>query len=269
MATLQLEFNCLCLFVRDGATNVVHVLLPATHAHHRHAIRLVHPGFTDHPHRHRPMEGWAWELGPSSGNGTADLPSLATIPQGEIIDVTRVTSDASGHNGKKVKPAQVTGAHATVVSRVTLRAGSAIDSGARPYRWKVKGRDVRMAHQVLWEIDNVPDVQVWRPLSNPVPKPIEKLSDLGTPGPLGNGKHGYRIRVFHTLPAYLPPNHNNGMPDSAMVTEHFRHFYDLLGHQPTPDQLPRKTESAAARAITADEEVATYNCGAAQGELGP
>lgn len=247
MATLQIEFNCLCLFVRDETNHIVHVLMPSTHPPHKHVVMLYH--HTAFPGGH-PMEGLEWVLGTG---GTADLLSLAPTADGVIVDLTKVTEDAAGQNGKKVADALVSTAHTDVLTRVTLRAGSVVARNSEA-TWRLKGVEVAMAHQVIWEIDGVLDTLTWNPLNNPDPAPLATLSELGAPERLPGGKQGYPLRVFHTMPGNLPPN-EIGVLNEAQVRQHFQHFYDVLHHQPDPDQLP---------SVVAAPAIGTFNCGTGQ-----
>jgi hypothetical protein len=262
MATLQLEFNCLCLFVRDETNNVVHVLMPRTDhpGMDRHVVRIYHPTFRAPPEG-KSMEGLEWVLGPRTGS--TGYSTLATNDEGEIVDVTVTSGDAGGHNGKKAHKDLVTKAHPHVLTRVTLRAGSVLDRSAEA-KWKLKGKDVSMVHCVVWEIDDVPDTLTWNPLNNADPIPLASLTELGDEQtlPLADGspgpKKGHRLRIFHTTEDGLPPN-NEGVLDECAVRQHFRHYYGLLGHHPTPDQLPRDPKAPF---------VKTFNCGVGQALLG-
>jgi hypothetical protein len=261
MATLQLEFNCLCLFVRDEVNNVVHVLMPRTDhpGMDRHVVRVYHPKFPDPPVG-KSMEGLEWILGPTTGS--AECSTLATNDDGEVVDVTVTSGDASGHNGKKAHKDLVTQAHAHVLTRVTLRAGRVLDRDARA-KWKLKGREVYMAHRVVWEIDDVPDTLTWKQLNNPNPIPFASLAELGAeqdlPSPVGPPKKGHRLRIFHTTEDGLPPNDGDGVLDECAVRQHFRHYYGLLLHHPTPDQLPY---------LVGHPHLRTFNCGVGQALLG-
>jgi hypothetical protein len=120
-----------------------------------------------------------------------------------------------------------------------------------------------MAHRVVWEIDDVPDRLVWRPLKNPDRYPLLALSELGAEQPLPgrNGafgaKTGYRLRIFHTTEDGLPPNDEDGVLDECAVRQHFRHYYGLLRHRPKSAQLPHTPD-----------RVKTFNCGVGQALLG-
>ncbi|HEX6373093.1 MAG TPA: hypothetical protein VF006_29490 [Longimicrobium sp.] len=267
MATLQLEFNCLCLFVRDEKNDVVHVLMPSTNhpGMEPHVVRMFHSSFTAHP-KGRSMEGLEWVLGPEKGS--ADFLSLRKNDDGEIVDVTRASGDSSGHNGKKADKKLVTSAHHHVLTRVTLRGGRVFDRFAKA-DWELKGNIVRMAHQVVWEIDDVPDTLTWHPLNKPDDIPLTSLKELGPEEPLPapdgtpSPKMGHRLRIFHTTKEGLPPNDENGALDEVAVRKHFRHFYDLIGHPvgDDDDALPKKP------VVRKRFDIKTFNCGTGQALL--
>jgi hypothetical protein len=259
MATLQLEFNCLCLFVRDEANDVVHVLMPRTDhpGMDRHVVRVYHPELPPPPDG-KSMEGLEWVLGPAKGS--ANLLSLATNDTGELVDVTVASGDANAQNGKKVDKDLVTTVHDKVLTRVVLRAGTLVDRRS-PVRWKLKGRRFKMVDRVVWEIDDVDDSLTWNKLKNSDPFPLTSLAELGPPQPLPGPGHktGYQLRIFHTTEEGLPPDGDVGVLDELAIQQHFRHFYDLLNYNPSPDQLPRDPEVPFLR---------TFNCGVGQALLG-
>jgi hypothetical protein len=261
MATLQLEFNCLCLFVRDETNNVVHVLMPRTDhpGMERHVVRLYHPTFPPAPIG-KSMEGLEWVLGPTTGS--ADFSRFAKTTEGEIVDVTVISGDASGHNGKKAPKDLVETAHHHVLTRVTLRAGK-VCSRTAAARWAFKGIKVYMAHRVVWEIDDVPDILTWNSLNHADPIPLVSLADLGPEtilpvcDQISGTKMGHRLEIYHTTPEGLPPD-NEGQLDETAVRRHFRHYYELIGHSPIKDEeLPYSVEVP----------LRTFNCGVGQALL--
>jgi hypothetical protein len=274
MATLQIEFNCLCLFVRDETEKILHVLMPATGHHHaghpsgsarphpahgieEHLARLVLGDSPDAPQV--PLEGWSLELGPAAG--AAQLHTLdPPVGDAQVVDLTRLTSNGQNAPGRKVARALTTGSHQKIASRFTLRAGQVTDVEAQA-EWLFKGEPLEMAHRVVWEIDDVPDELPWTPIAGKAP-PLARLSDLGDPSPLPvSGKSGYRIRVFHTTADGLPPNDDPGALNKEEVRHHFGMFYDVLG-LPDPDEelLPELSPDV--------EEGDNVNCGTAQAEMG-
>jgi hypothetical protein len=253
MATLHLEFNCLCLFVRDEKNKIVYVLMPTTHrGADRHVVRLYHPALPAPPEG-KSMEGLEWVLGPATGS--AELPSLGPTNDGTIVDVTVASEQPKGQNGKKAHKDLASTAHDDVLTRVTLRAGRVIGRASEA-EWVLNGEKIDMAHRVVWEIDDVPDTLIWKELQKPDKFPLTSLADLGPEQPLPGGKMGHHLRIFHTTEDGLPPN-DVGVLDEAAIQRHFRHFYDLLKHTPTNAQLPH----------TPPTLIKTFNCGVGQALL--
>jgi hypothetical protein len=240
MATLQIVFNCLCLFVRDEQGETVHVVMPATkgghHAHHD--VFLRHPSFPE-AKQERSMEGWALALGPKEDQPASAKVHTLLTPRatGEVLDLTAATVDESNPEGQKVSAALVTHSR-RVAARVTLRAGEvkAVDSETE---WAFDRRRVRMATRVLWEMEvNSVDAPLdWRSIGAGGTPPVPTLASLGAEEPLLEGpnltpgnRKGYVLQVFHSTPGEL---------QAPEVTKHFRIFYELVGHAPTPEQLPQ------------------------------
>lgn len=264
MTTLQIVFNCLCLFVRDEAEGLVHVLMPSTAGGHhpRHLVLLQHPSFTG-PLPLRDLEGWALVLGPSAGRATpARIDTLLAPRQsGEILDLTAATVDSAHPNGRRVKRALVTGRNPAVASRITLRTGGVRDVASET-AWIFKNTIVRMTTKVLWEmeIDDENAPLDWQPIGARGSRPLDTLAALGAEEPLleqfdpatgkfapGNRK-GYVLQVFHATLGTLRADE---------VTKHFRIFYEKgLEHTPTIDQLPRN-----------DQEGPEVNCGGSQAAM--
>lgn len=284
MATLQIEFNCLCLFARDEDANVVHVLMPSTaghvhHANHReggvhahdeagadqdagsggsggavdqHVVRLIYPIFPEPEQMRKPLEGW--HLTVRHASGAADT-TLGSFPDAEIVDITRLTQATGTSGGLRVDPALAvfdpsTGLHGKVVCLITLRGGHMITAESE-MDWEFNGRPVKMAHQATWQIEDVQEALEWRSATND-PPPLPSLASLGAPTTLPNGQIGYRLSIYHTTSDALPPNHR-GVRNPAEVARHFHAYYEMLGEpNPTEPQLPK---GLLAR---------TVNCGVAQ-----
>ncbi len=286
MATLQIEFNCLCMFVpdeRDPSHRVVHVLMPDTTKHFRgehgaeqhaghggpraqgedlgcgdvpepHVVRLYHSALAD-PNQGIPMEGWTLVLGGASNS--AETGSLAHTSPGMVVDLTYVTSDAQGSNGRKVPRLLVDGKHEKVISRVSLYGGQAVEAPEQ-IEWKIKkvGK-FKMAYQVVWQIDDVSETLEWLSVNTGDP-PLKSLKGLPVEQ-LEGGKEGYLLKIFHTLPCALPPcDQGDGTMKPAIVKEHFRHFYvDLLDYKPGDDELPSPPHGI----------IGKVHCGTAQAQL--
>ncbi|HZG41432.1 MAG TPA: hypothetical protein VEY93_00635 [Longimicrobium sp.] len=263
MFTLQIQFYCLCLFVRDSAQKRVHVVMPDTHECHRHLVKLYRVAADNTLHELGRMEGLELVLGQASGTGSADLDSLGLPDGGEVVDLTYVTENASGV-GLKAPLELVNETPREVVSRVKVGDGRAVRREAEAY-WRFKNERVFMAHTLTWEINNVPDVLVWNRMSGTTAIPLVKLSDLGGQQPLpvdhaGEQKHGYCLLVSHTMGNDVP---GKGELNEKAVKEHFRHFYHALGHhRPNPGELPELDCDKRPA-----ERLGKFNCGAALIEL--
>jgi hypothetical protein len=264
MATLELQFNCLCLFVPDAEERVVHVLMPGTNGHegheghdghaghHKHVVRMLHHGFEGGEKlKGRDMEGWALTIGRE--NAPADawtdlLPPRDAVSDGELPDLSKIT-------GKPVHPALLgKKPNSKVAARITLRSGrvTRITSEAK---WKIDRDEFALAHQVTWEMD-ARSVLSWEGLNGKPdgdPKPLEKLEDLEPEDDLG-----YKLRIFHVTEDALPPR--GGMLHPAEMRAHFGAFYPLVGEDfPKDALLPRMISRSSVE----------VNCGAAKGAPPP
>lgn len=243
MAQLEIEFHCLCLFVRDEANNIVHVLMPTTH-HDPHVVMLYHASFPDGKRIH----GLELVL---AGTGSAVLSTLAPNERGEIVDLTKVTDRGTG--GRKTPADRVSTKHPKVLTRVRLKSGKVIDRDHQA-EWLFRDTPRRMAYKVVWEISGVADKLEWNDLNNPDAIPFQSLSELEPDGTI-DGELFYRFRIFHTTPDRLPPNDTGPGMDPVLVRRHFTHLYDVLDHHPLDDELP------------APPFVGKFNCGAGQALL--
>lgn len=250
MATLQIVFNCLCLYVRDEPGKTVHVVMPATRGHdprHLHLARLQHPSFPE-PEGKRPLEGWGLTLGSASQPASAQTDTLAPRQNDEILDLTAATADAATPGGRKVKQEMVTGFHRAVAARVTLRSGKVMGRGSETL-WDFNGRRVRMATRVIWEmeIDDVHAPLSWQPIGASGQPPLDSLAALGGGDePLldeheqETGRRGYRLQVIHATPRSVAPRR---------------------GDRPLPDVL------RADRAHPHDRSAASQRAGRPNGQL--
>ncbi|MBA3969781.1 MAG: hypothetical protein H0X52_06740 [Gemmatimonadetes bacterium] len=258
MATLEVDINCLCLFVRDEAARTVHVLMPNTSNHHhheadheeafpQHVVRMLHDSFSEE--KGRPMEGWALVLGTEPGSADTMLaPSGSGGSTAEVADLTTITG------GESVERRLVENSmNPEVASRITLHAGKVTKLDAEAL-WKLKGRSVFMAHQVVWRAENVPEELTWISLGATQSSPLRSLKELP---PEANGS--YRLSVYHVTPDDLPPT-GVGTLEPEQVKQHFRIFYNLLGiPNPGEDLLPQM-EGPFIKSFR-------VNCGAAQARL--
>ncbi len=234
MATLQIVFHCLCLYVRDEENRIVHVLMPATKGHHaEHFARMKHHSFND-PDNARSLAGWALVLGPAAGS--AQLDTLQPQQEREILDLSAVTG------GLTVSKELVTGRNDAVTARITLGAGGVAHTVAETF-WRFDNRLVEMVTHVVWEME-IEDAEAplqWVSIGAAGDPPLVSLSALGREEGLENvrgqpdGRMGYRLHVYHSTLTDLKPEE---------VEHHFRAFYEqLLAHpHPTPEQLPRNRQ---------------------------
>lgn len=244
MARLEIEFHCLCLFVRDEVNSIVHVLMPKTH-HDPHVVMLYHHSLPTGKQR---IHGLELVL---PGTGPADLCTLAPNERGAIVDLTEVTNRGSG--GRKAPGDRVSTKHPKVITRVTLKSGKVVDRDHQA-EWLFRDKLIRMAYKVVWEISGVPDTLEWNYLNNPDKVPFHSLSELKPDGMIENESF-YRFQIFHTTPDRLPPDDTGPGMDPVLVKRHFTHLYDLLDHHPLDDELP------------AHPIVGKFNCGAGQAVL--
>lgn len=234
MATLELVFNCLNLFVTDEENGTVHVLMPTSTGHgnkHRHVVRIFHAGLKGDQKKHGlSMEGWALILGGTPGTAETDLePAVAPFLKEELVDLTRVTG------GKTVDKALLADApHPLVAARVTLRGGRLTQLKAE-HEWEVDGQRYRMAHNVTWQIMGIPHELTWVDLAPPSDDPpIKSLKEL----PLGTDG-AYHMSIHHVTPVSIPPGQGGGL-DPADMAHHFSMFYPLVGvNKPDENLLPK------------------------------
>lgn len=258
MATLEIDINCLCLFVRDEAARTMHVLMPSTSSHHhhgadhqdafpQHVVRMLHGSFSEK--KGRPMEGWALVFGERPGSADTTLaPSGDGGSSAEVADLTTLTG------GKSIERRLVEDSVDEVASRITFHAGKATALHAQAM-WELGDRSIFMAHQVVWHIENVPEELTWISLGAEQPSPLPSLKELR---PEADGS--YRLSVYHVAPDDLPPT-GIGTLEPEQVKQHFRIFYDLLGiPNPGDDLLPQIAGPFM--------KGRTVNCGAAQAALG-
>lgn len=265
MASLELQFNCLCLFVTDPDEEVVHVLMPATsghagHAHHEHVVRIIHKSFPgDQNQVGRGMEGWALTLGPDEASAERDLvPPPGAFQGGELPDLTEITKEGPDDPGKTVDRALVgLNPGNKVAARITLRSGrvARILSEAR---WRIGTRDYALAHHVTWRMSDVGEKLDWarldvEPGADLPEEPLANLNELTPEADLG-----YKLEIFHVTRDALPPK--GGILAPAVMREHFRAFYPLIGEgAPGPNLLP----------TIKGFQINQVNCGSGQAKLKP
>jgi hypothetical protein len=273
MPKLELQFNCLCLFVPDDAAGVVHVLMPGSNGHdghaghEKHVVRMLHHSFEGQEKlTGRCMEGWALTLGPRHASAdTSLLPKsdadhdrvrpVSGADHGAVLpDLSELTRDGRVRRALLGKEPEN-----RVAARITLRSGG-ITRMASEATWEMGGRDFALAHQVTWTMD-IDDELKWEGLDDKPddhPKPLRKLEELE---PEDDGKPEddvlYRLRIFHVTEDALPPR--GGTLHPAVMRAHYRSFYALLGDNDPDDKLLPRMKSTA---------VVEVNCGAGSARPG-
>ena len=251
MPLLELEFNCLCLFAYDEQDGDVHVLMPATHHHEKHVVRMFHRSFDKEgeKERGRDFEGWALELGDPSSKAETNLVPPTNPPQGtRLVNLNEIAGATVDPTLLRDEPDE------RVAARVTLRSGR-VTRLVSEANWKIGGNVVALAHQVTWQMQGVAHKLDWKRLTAPEDQdpPLASLKELDTEDDLG-----YRIRIFHVTENSLPPNSGAALQPEQMK-HHFRALYEMLGVQPDADMLP-EFKSKPADGV---------NCGAGQAPVKP
>src|ERR1041384_7267906 len=170
MATLELQVNCLCLFVTDSANKVVHILMPGTKGHggndghdghaenHAHCGRMMQRGFAGETAKSvgLGMEGWALALGPANASADTTLAPRDAASKGQLPNLTELAG------GDKKVDAALVGLEPgdRVAARITLRSGwvTRLDSEAT---WEIAGQSFALAHQVTWWMPDVDGLE-WK-----------------------------------------------------------------------------------------------------------
>lgn len=237
--TLSIRFRCLCFFVRDEATGQMHVVTPATCGCEggvaKHAAFLAFP-----------KEGGRLN---SAGNfpqpgepGKADFVPMEgfciTMPSNgtpAVLDLSPSTVDLNPRAGDEVNPDLVHGPRdPRITSRITLPSGR-MDSTVTPARWELTGESLRLARDVVWTIDGLPDA----------PLMIRRSSfDVGQqPGPEqdlveveADADGEFRLDFFHGMEGDFGHELSTVNPNQA--SEHFVAFYDLYDN-PADKPLPK------------------------------
>jgi hypothetical protein len=255
MPKLEIDFNCMCLFVPDphrgNDRGTVYVLMPATShcsGHERHIVRML---FKDKAGKEqmREMEGWELVLGAAAGTARTTLDPADGNPEGDIVDLTKLTS-RNGSAGYRVPKNLIEGNGRVVASRVVLNAGEVVKVDAQQEaKWAFGTETHVMAHRVTWQVE-LPSLELtWNNLldSSREGAPLASLDEVA-----GNGV--FKLHVHHvTEAAYLRKAGSTGILrdmstddfdprvlNDNEIGEHFRMFYALLGDK-NPDEtlLPR------------------------------
>jgi hypothetical protein len=288
MATLEIDLNCMCLFVPDPHagtnTGTVHVLMPQTccNGEDRHVLRMRYRDREANVVM-RPMEGWALVLGTQPGEARTTLdPKSAARSNGEereegevakIVDLTALTAHAESGRGRAVSRSLLEGAHAAVVSRISFHAGEVISVAAQNDGWILGEESVIMAHKVTWRIEDASmdflEGQVWINLNSTEPPPLDSLR-MVKPHRV-NGKEVFRLSVHHVTEKVLRTKNGASrrrVPGFGLnpeeIQRHFRMFYKLLDiRDPDEELLPKLPDQDASGGAP------EYACKVGQASLQP
>ena len=243
---LKIKFRCLCFFVRDEETGLMHVVTPATCACEeggvdQHEAYVVFPkkggrlndkgnfkdpgevGLADYER----MEGFAMVL-PSNGTSA-------------VLDFRPSIVNVNGLTGDTVNPTLVRGPRdKRITSRITLPSGK-MTSAVTPATWKLPGMNkIALARDVIWTIDNIPAETLMVRRSpfevGKEPGAEEDLIEI-----LPNSRGEFRLEIHHPLKGDF------GRPleerDPEVAARHFHAYYGLYD-QPgsTPDLVSVSVE---------------------------
>lgn len=261
MATLEIDFNCMCMYV-PGKSGAMHVLLPKMGHHTAHDAHAVVLAYHDMNHCLQvvPMEHWELIV-----DGTTPRPTLwsyiaAIAFRNRLVNLSDLTK-------KPVDPQRVTSQTPDgVVSRITLRKGRITRVDAQWHVWRVKGAKYRLAHRVTWRVENVPLDLLWQSLgtSASMGEPLDTLASVRPESPRGPL---YKLSVHHVLKEHVPPNPSNKLKDSEL-REHFKEYFKLMDFpHPGDDLLPFRTPLFP-RPNSPAPPSGTHYCKSSQGILG-
>lgn len=237
---LKITFRCLCFFVRDEETGLMHVVTPATcgceeggvDAHEAYVVfpkkggRLNDQGYR----REEGQEGFA-DFERMEGFSMV-LPSNGT---NAVLDFRPSVMDVNSLAGDVVSPALVRGPRdKRITSRITLPSGK-MSSAITPATWKFpEGKKIALARDVIWTIDGLPDEPLMVRRSpfevGKDPGPEEDLIEIR---PDSRGE--FRLEIHH------PRAGDFGRPleerDPKVTSRHFKAYYELYD-QPVLTPLP-------------------------------
>lgn len=229
MPALEMSIHCLCLIVPDRAAGTVHVLMPKTHRHHQHVVRVVDPELGQP--KGRSMEGLILRLGPGgTGPGSANtdlIPTVTPVNRAEIVNLDPLAGTLDR---------QVLNDPQKIVCRIELRAGKLHEIFSEA-AWEIgdDDREIAMATRATWRIDEITDMHLeWKPFGNGGSEPFDSFSDVV------DADGVIRFAIYHVTEDALPPSRFGTLMPEA-VKEHFRAFYKLYGIDNPPEKrLPRK-----------------------------
>ncbi|HEU4456602.1 MAG TPA: hypothetical protein VFR81_26280 [Longimicrobium sp.] len=251
-------------------------------AHDRHVVRLQYPPFGDNDFIK--LEGWELEFGAGAGKADPRIPTRKVLgDESEIVEVA--VADLSEVTGTGIDRALVgPNPGSSVVSRITLHAGSATDLEPDT-TWELDGKRLKMASLLTWIIPNVPGEKLVLQ-----PKRLDAGREPEANGPIPElvpNSHGVvELRIFHVAEQDFPPPLNGLDPEIA--SRHFSVYYGLYPgiaaagiklpvHRGKPNPAPGAAPAAVrdpARAsdagfVVADPQTLSVGCTQAQGRLNP
>jgi len=239
MANLEIDFQCMCLFVPQpaspqGSSGTMHVLMPITngccHAPGadvpEHVVKLIH-GDLQEP-RGVSLAGWRLQLG--SGRGAADVSLEPRFRpkkkrKAQIVDLTRFTT-------LRVPPALLSDGKGKINAHVALHLGHLEKLNAEAV-WDIGGEEVFMAYRMTWRIEGISEREVkWTGPNGETRGPVDILKLA----PAGNGDKTIRFGIHHQPERVLDTPRRPRL-DPEEVRDHFRAFYGMFDVQ-RPDGLP-------------------------------
>jgi hypothetical protein len=204
--TLIIEFQGLCLFVRDEQDQVMHVLLPDAGGHDAAFHFDPRHDAGGNPARTREaFHGLRWNLG-TIVSGGADL----TLPQ-EVVDVAQFVRPTGIPRSQLIPGGQV-----AVKSHLVLPAGRYLCHGDVPRFQIGRNPDVRAASMLRWIVDI--------PNANQLTWEFHNLdgTPANTPVALTPVSNVIRLFVLHAPPGLALPICRAGDPN------HFPMYYPLF-----------------------------------------
>jgi hypothetical protein len=241
MAKLIIKFRCLCFFVRDEATDRMHVVTPGTCGHvEKHEAFLVFPKESGRlnslGHFRKPnqpgkfdfveMDGWSMVF------PETDRPARLGLTRG-IVSLNQAAGGA-------VLPEVVTGPRTgRITSRLTLPSGQMSDPEI-PGTWTFLGETVGLARDVFWTVDGLPDqpLVLQRSTFEVGQEPGRETEEI-TIQPNHSGE--FRLQFHNTLPGDF--GHPLKDRDPGEAAQHYAAYYRMYGDIPATPHLPRFVRS--------------------------
>lgn len=241
MASLEINFRCMCLFVPEpGALQsrlgTVHVLMPITASCcdgkgtgvEEHVVKLVHD-YGSNP-KGVSLAGWTLELGNEPGTAEVSLKPRVEPQEEEfkpeIVDLSRFTN--------REVPRELLSGGDAVNARVVLRRGY-VHSLAAEAHWQIGEEILFMAHRVTWRIDGISANEVrWTGPDGATDVPVDILAL-----PSEDGQENDAVIRFgiHHQPERVIEQPDEPILDPDEVTAHFRAFHGMFGLG-TAEELP-------------------------------